>query len=227
MGWTDIFVSSLSMLLFCKSSSQNYHNFWGATLIKKKIKFSSYIRKFRRDRLQSRIWQTASSYIVKNLRISSYVRKPFHIYDFATDPIWISLYMWKIFLSFYQFRIRRIRTPHPPTQWRAAYEVMLNNAHKKKNAKKSPLWIWKEKLLLISPYTLPSWSVYTNYKSLFYVFWLNLPNILFLQLRSAILTCKKYLQLSSCAPLGKEPFCWLCRFTGQYCFRSLLLGTNK
>ncbi len=107
MGWTDIFVSSLSMLLFCKSSSQNYHNFWGATLIKKKIKFSSYIRKFRRDWLQSCIWLTASSYMVKYLRISSYARKAFHIYDFATDPIWISLYMWKISFSFYQFRIRK------------------------------------------------------------------------------------------------------------------------
>ncbi len=49
-------------------------------LIKKKIKFSSYIRKFRRDRWQSNIWLTASWYMVKYLRISSYIRKPFLIY---------------------------------------------------------------------------------------------------------------------------------------------------
>ncbi len=31
---------------------------------------------------------------------SSYIRKPFLIYDFATAPLWISLYMRKIFFSF-------------------------------------------------------------------------------------------------------------------------------
>jgi hypothetical protein len=71
-----------------------------AALLIKKINFSSYIRKFRRDRLQSHIWRTASSYIVKYLRISSYIRKPFLIYDFATASIWISLYMRKILFSF-------------------------------------------------------------------------------------------------------------------------------
>ncbi len=39
-------------------------------LIKKKIKFSSYIRKFRVEQLLSHIWLTASSYIGKHLRIS-------------------------------------------------------------------------------------------------------------------------------------------------------------
>ncbi len=59
------------------------------TLIKKKIKFSSYIRKFRMEQLQSHIWLTASSYMGKYLRISSYIRKPFLIYDFETAPLWI------------------------------------------------------------------------------------------------------------------------------------------
>ncbi len=68
---------------------------------KKKIQFPLYIRKFRRDRLQNHKWLTASSYKVKYLRISSYIRKPFLIYDFATDPIWISLYMRKISFLFY------------------------------------------------------------------------------------------------------------------------------
>ncbi len=50
------------------------------TLIKKKIKFSSYIRIFRVEQLQRHIytvWLTASSYMGKYLRISSYIRKPF------------------------------------------------------------------------------------------------------------------------------------------------------
>ncbi len=86
-----------------------------STLIKKKIKFSSYIRKYRVELLQTHIWLTASSYMVKYLRTYSCIRKPFLIYDFATAPLWISLcilgkfdfllyqctdakYSWKLFL---------------------------------------------------------------------------------------------------------------------------------
>ncbi len=48
---------------------------WKApALIKKKIKFSSYIRKFRVEQLQSHIWLTASSYMGKYLRISHVLR---------------------------------------------------------------------------------------------------------------------------------------------------------
>jgi hypothetical protein len=39
-------------------------------------------------------------YMGKYLRISSYIRKPFPIYDFATAPLWISLYMRKIWFTF-------------------------------------------------------------------------------------------------------------------------------
>ncbi len=80
------------------------------TLIKKKIKFSSPIRKFRMQQLQSHIWLTASSYMGKYLRISSYIRKPFLIYDFATAPLWISLqYIWgKFDFLFYQWVELRI-----------------------------------------------------------------------------------------------------------------------
>ncbi len=42
----------------------------------------------------------------KNLSISSYIRKPFLIYDFAPDPIWISLYIWgKFCFLFYQWTV--------------------------------------------------------------------------------------------------------------------------
>jgi hypothetical protein len=67
---------------------------------KKKTKFSSYVRKSRSEQLQSHIWLTASSYMTKYLRISSYIRKPFLIYDFATVPIWIPTDIRKILFSF-------------------------------------------------------------------------------------------------------------------------------
>ncbi len=41
-------------------------------MIKKKIIFSSFVRKFRMEQLQSHIWRKASSYLGKHLRISSY-----------------------------------------------------------------------------------------------------------------------------------------------------------
>ncbi len=76
---------------------------------KKITKFSSYIRKSRRERLKSHIWLTASWYMTEYLRISSYIRKPFLIYDFATAPIWISLYMRKIFSPFLSMYIALLR----------------------------------------------------------------------------------------------------------------------
>ena len=64
------------------------------SLLKKKRKFSSYVRKFRWDRVQqSHIWLIISSYMTKYLRIFSYIRKPFLIHDFAPDPFCISIYM--------------------------------------------------------------------------------------------------------------------------------------
>ncbi len=51
-------------------------------------------KEIERDRVQGHIWLTASTCLVKNLRISSYIGKPFLKYDFAPDPIWISLYKW-------------------------------------------------------------------------------------------------------------------------------------
>jgi hypothetical protein len=69
-------------------------------LIKKEIKFSSYIRKSGRDRLQSHIWLTASSYMVQYFCNSSNIRKPFLVHDFATYPIWNSLFMRKFSFSF-------------------------------------------------------------------------------------------------------------------------------
>ncbi len=73
-----------------------------STLIKKNRKFSSYIRKFRMEQLPSHICLTASSYMTKYLRISSYIRKPFLIYDFTTAPYEFP-YIWgKFYFLFYQ-----------------------------------------------------------------------------------------------------------------------------
>jgi len=73
---------------------------------KKKIKIFLKNKEIQRDRVQSHIWPRASSYMVEYLRISSYayVRKPFLIFDFAPDPIWISLYciLEKFCFLFYQ-----------------------------------------------------------------------------------------------------------------------------
>ncbi len=52
----------------------------------------------------SHLWLMASSYMVKYWRIFSNIRKPFLIYDFATDPIWIVVYVRKISFFFYQCR---------------------------------------------------------------------------------------------------------------------------
>ncbi len=54
------------------------------------------------EQLQSHIWLTASSYMVKYLRISPYIRKPFLIYDFATAPFWIPHIRGKFNFLFYQ-----------------------------------------------------------------------------------------------------------------------------
>jgi hypothetical protein len=99
LTYREPFLLTKPILLFAYLVSSRPRVFH-TTLIKKKIKFSSYIGKFRVEQLQSHIWLTASSYMGKCFRISSYIRKPFLIYDFATPPLWISLYMRKILFSF-------------------------------------------------------------------------------------------------------------------------------
>ncbi len=71
-------------------------------LIKKKVKFSSYIRKFRVEQLQSHIWGRASWYMRKCENIYQYMRRPLVIYDVSTVPFWISLYVRNISFLFYQ-----------------------------------------------------------------------------------------------------------------------------
>ncbi len=53
---------------------------------KKENEISLIYNEIQRDRVQSHIWLTASSYMVKKLHVSSYIEKPFLIYDFAPIP---------------------------------------------------------------------------------------------------------------------------------------------
>jgi hypothetical protein len=56
---------------------EGFQVLFSGTLIKKKIKFSSYIKKFRRERSKRFYMTNASSHMTRYLRISSYNRKPF------------------------------------------------------------------------------------------------------------------------------------------------------
>jgi hypothetical protein len=60
-----------------------------ATLIKKKVKFSSYIRKFRVEQLESHSYMTNGLLIWGNICAFPHIciRKPFLIYAFATAPL--------------------------------------------------------------------------------------------------------------------------------------------
>ncbi len=86
-----IFLLSLDLLI--RNSAQHTD--------KKKIKFSSYIRKFKWDRVQSQIWGWASWYMRKFANFSPYMRMPWVVYDFAPDPSEFPD-LWGIF--FYQFK---------------------------------------------------------------------------------------------------------------------------
>ncbi len=84
-------LTRLHLQSFCSSHDLNIALY---TLIKNKIKFSSFIRKFRGIGCKVIYRLTISSYMVKIF--VHFLLKPFLIYDFAPDPMWISSYMRKI-----------------------------------------------------------------------------------------------------------------------------------
>ncbi len=100
---------------FGPRTTYKYHacqQYWDTTLIKRKTKFSSYIRKFRWDRVQSHIWGRASQYMRKCEKFSPCMRRALVIYDFALDPPEFP-YIWgKFYFIFYQC-IRDIFDPLP------------------------------------------------------------------------------------------------------------------
>ncbi len=77
------------------------------------------------DQLQSDIWLTASSNMGKYLRISSYIRKAFLIYDFVTAPLWIS-YIWGKF-DFLFYQCTSSRQSHKQTPSEMFYVILLIN----------------------------------------------------------------------------------------------------
>ncbi len=90
------------------------------TLIKMKLKFSSYIRKFRMEQLHSHIWLTDSSYMVNICAFSHILRSPF---SHMTLQLLLSEfpYIWgKFYFISYQ-------CTRPPSQ--LLYEGLRNHFH--------------------------------------------------------------------------------------------------
>ncbi len=77
--------------------------------IKKENQIYLMYKEFRMEQLQSHIWLTASTVHIYGeiFAHSSYIRKLFLIYDFATAPLWISIYMRKILFSFLSVYLTR------------------------------------------------------------------------------------------------------------------------
>jgi hypothetical protein len=62
--------------------------------------------------------------IVKYLRISSYIRKLFLIYDFAPDPIWISLYMREIVICYIVIQyVKPLQVAHTISRYESLFWV--------------------------------------------------------------------------------------------------------
>ena len=71
-------------------------------LIKKKTKFSSCIRKFRWDCVQSHILGRDSLHMRKCANFSPYMRRPLVIYDFTPDPLNFLIYEENFIFFYYQ-----------------------------------------------------------------------------------------------------------------------------
>jgi hypothetical protein len=95
------------------------------TLFKKKRKFSSYIKEFRRDRVESHIWWRKNFLIYEEKRkyLTITITVSHLLYDFAPDPFWIPYIWWKLSFLFYQCiikhfnRKRHVTLKHPPPSY--------------------------------------------------------------------------------------------------------------
>jgi hypothetical protein len=115
-------------------------------LIIKEVKFSSL--EIQRDRVQSHLWQTAFSYMGKYLHISSCVRKPFLIYDFALDLIGLSLYIWwKFCFLFYQLQLLSIT------------QLCMSKTKEAVNS----LIIWRSGSVCSSEFFTPLWEAFCSF----------------------------------------------------------------
>ncbi len=80
--------------------------FWKRALIKKKIKIFLIYKEIQNGAVAKSYMTNGLliTYLGKYLRISSHIRKPFLIYNFATAPLWISLHTREIWFSFLSVR---------------------------------------------------------------------------------------------------------------------------
>jgi hypothetical protein len=75
------------------------------TLMKKKKKISSYIRKFRRDRLQSHLYEEVLPNMEMRKHLTIYEEAVGHtVCDFATAPSEFSFILGKFYFLFYLCR---------------------------------------------------------------------------------------------------------------------------
>ncbi len=92
----------------------HYPNVASTTMIKKKIQFFSYIRKFRRDQLQSHVWLTASSYMPNICAFPHILGSPSSWMTLHLIPSEFP-YIWGNFFFFYQCTLRhRVLAPSTP-----------------------------------------------------------------------------------------------------------------
>jgi len=116
---------------------------------KKENKILLIYKEIQRNRVQSHLWLTTSSYIMQIFVHSSFIRKPFLIYDFAPDPIWGNFFS---FLSVYRGLIECLIT------WRSAKDCIQEvNSDKWKK-----WWSWmigKWKTALLKDVEKRQWSI--------------------------------------------------------------------
>ncbi len=117
------------------------------TLIKKKRKFSSYIRKLRKEQLQSHIWLTAFSHI--------YYRKLFLIYDFVTAPLW------NLKPERYGDKVPSVHTDTHPSDWsfHTAVSWIWNFTELLRN-KLRFTWGWAEVLSMAHTLQIFNWMAW-------------------------------------------------------------------
>ncbi len=126
------------------------------TLLIKKTKFSSYFRKFRKDRVQSYIWLSASPYMNKYfVHFLIFLGSPSSYLTLHLILFWISLFMRNIFFSFFN------STGHICTWTWQTYEISLIWKIKKRQ-----VTFWWSHLITVLPViyiTIPLATVSWNF----------------------------------------------------------------
>jgi hypothetical protein len=118
--------SETKKMIYIFESKNGFRNIWlrwytpHHALIKKKTKFSSYMRKFRWYRVQSPIWGRLHSILGNAQLFAPYMRRTLVIYDFTPDPsefpnIWGNFLFF--FISAHSLQEQRIGLQRWTTEW--------------------------------------------------------------------------------------------------------------